>query len=68
MDFSNSDKVEELNQKRSLQWLKLYKKMKDAKEIGDEAAFSMAKEAFRKHEATDQKLKRKAEQSGCDWI
>lgn len=66
-DWYDYAKVEKLNESRSKQWLKLYVKLKKAKESGDESALAKAREAMRKHEADTQICKRKAEEAGHYW-
>lgn len=66
-DYNDHNKLEKLQEKRSFQWIKLYKKIRDAKEKGDEKALAKAKEAMRKHEAQDQIIKAKANETGYYW-
>lgn len=66
-DYYDHDKLEKLQEKRSLQWIKLYKKMMDAREKGDEKALVKAKEDMRKHEAQNKIIKAKARATGFYW-
>ena len=66
-DYYDYDKVEKLHEKRSYQWIKLYKKVSDAQEKGDEKALAKAIEAMRKHEEQDRIIKAKANQAGYFW-
>ncbi len=66
-DYYDHEKVEKLQEKRSFQWLKLYKKLMDAKKKGDEKALDKAKEAIRQHETQDQFIKEKARATGFYW-
>jgi urate oxidase len=66
-DYYDHAELEKLNEKRSKQWIRLYKKIKGAKEKGDEKAFTKAKEAMKKHEDEDSFIKAKAEETGFYW-
>jgi len=67
-DWYDYDKVEKLNQTRSSQWITIFKKLKDAKEKGDENSLTKARAALRKHEAENKILKQKAEEAGHYWF
>lgn len=67
VDFWDYDELDKLQDKRSYQWLKLFKKIHDAREKGDEKAEEKAIAAMRKHEAIDQLLKAKANETGYFW-
>ena len=67
-DWYDFNKVEKLNQKRSKQWLKLFVKLKGAKEKNDPKAMAKAREALKKHETLDKFLKQKASISGYYWV
>lgn len=70
MDLNDcdDDKIwEELNNRCSKQWLRLYKKMMDARDKGDAPALEKAKEAMRKHEEKEMILKEKARRADFDW-
>ena len=43
-DLYDYKKVEKLNERRSMQWLKLYGKMMDSRDKGDEKALEKARE------------------------
>lgn len=66
-DYYDYDKVEKLHERRSYQWIKLYKKIMDANEAGDQKALDKAKEAMRKHEELNHFIKTKATQAGYFW-
>jgi hypothetical protein len=66
-DWWDHDKVKELNDKHSKQWIQLYKKVRDAKEKGDEKALDKARQAFRKHEEKGRKYKEKAKETYYYW-
>ena len=66
-DWYDYDKVEKLNQSRSKQWLKIYKKIMDAREKDDKSALTKAYEELSKHEKQDSILKKKAEDAGFYW-
>lgn len=60
VDWSDEEEVEKFNEKRALQWLKLYKKIMDARDQGDETAIAKAITAIRKHEAQDEVYRQKS--------
>jgi hypothetical protein len=66
-DFYDHDKLEKLNEARSKQWIRIYKRMITARGKGDEKALAKAREAMRKHEEKDAILKEKARQTGYCW-
>lgn len=66
-DYYDYDRVEKLHEQRSYQWLKIQKRIMDAKEAGDEKALNKALEALRKHHALEQFIKAKAAQAGYFW-
>jgi hypothetical protein len=66
-DFWDHDELEKLQEKRARQWLRLYKKMLDARSAGNTKALEKAVEALQKHEAQDRILKGKSQQCGYYW-
>lgn len=66
-EYYDHKKLEKLQDKRSMQWLKLYKKMMDARKKGDEKSLSKAREALMKHEEKDEIIKEKANNTGFFW-
>lgn len=67
IDWYDSKKVEAFNKKRSMEWIKLYAKLKEARNSGDGESLSKAREALRKHEAKDKVFKKCAEEAGNCW-
>lgn len=67
LNDSDDKKWEDLNNRRSKQWIKLYKTMMDARDKSDAPALAKAKEAMRKHEEKDAVLVEKARREGFDW-
>lgn len=67
-DWYDYEEIEKLNEKHSRQWIKLYKKIKDASEKGGEKAMAKAREVFRKHEEKGRKYKQKATAAGYCWV
>ena len=63
-EYYDHDKFEKIQEKRSYTWLKLYKKIMDAREKGDEKALAKAKEDMRNHEEQDQIIEAKARANG----
>lgn len=59
IDFYDHDKLEKLQEKRALKWLKLYVKAKH----GDPKAI----EALKKHELEDREIRRRAHEAGYYW-
>ena len=68
IDWYNCDELKTLNEKHSKQCIQLYKKMKDARDKGDEKALSKARESMRKHQAKGQEFKQKSEDAGYCWV
>ena len=66
-DFYDYDKVEKLQKKRSLKWLKLYKKFIDAKKRGNKKALEKTEKTLMKHELEDWVLKGKSQETGYYW-
>lgn len=56
--------LEKLDEKRAEQWLKLYKKVMDARDEGDEKALVKAREAIRQYEEKDAIFKEKLRRNG----
>lgn len=66
-DYYDHGELEKLNEKRSKQWIKLYKDIIDARKKGNEKGLIKAKEAMRKHDDQDRFIKAKAEEAGFYW-
>lgn len=66
-DWYDYDAVEKFHEKQSLKWIKIYKKMMDAHDKGDEKALDKAKEDMRRHEAKTHTYKQKAQAAGYYW-
>lgn len=68
IDWYNDDEVEKLHEKCALQFLKLMKKLYEAKEKGDENAISKAYLALKKHNEKEKVYKRKAKEVNYYWM
>jgi predicted transcriptional regulator len=66
-DWYDYYKVEKLNQSRANQWLKIYKKLRDTQEKGDQDATVKARTDLRKLDDENKILKKKAEEAGYYW-
>ncbi|MCE5318404.1 MAG: hypothetical protein LLG04_13725 [Parachlamydia sp.] len=67
-DWHDHDALEKLNEQHSRKWLKIYKKMMDARDKGDEKALAKAREEMQKHEEKGRKYQKKANATGFYWI
>jgi hypothetical protein len=67
IDFYDYEQVEKLHLAVKKKYVQLIKKLRQARNKGDEKAIKKALEALRKHLAHEEKLKEKAEKAYFYW-
>jgi hypothetical protein len=68
LDWHDYKAVEKFNEKYSLKWLRLYKKMMEARDKKDQNALNKARDAWMKHSKKDDTYRKKSVEScGYCW-